>query len=743
MSFLRRRLPLPLPLGARFEPFDAVLISTWDIIGFSDEVYDKPPWDFCTDSTAVLDDEKHYFFTLLKRGKNHVLRSIGSYGTWHESSTKKIYDSGSGSGKTIIGFNKLLNFRVKGDGKKMKTTNWLMHEFSVAEKGSNLVLCVIYKKNKKKEEGGLALALARPPSVVVDSGILGSPKSVFYQVDFFDGIDDTDMGSQDPIVDSNILGSPKSVFDRVDFFDDMGMGGQDSYDDQDRFDESPRFAAIDGHSQFQAQKRKLGLLEDDDSSKLATCASPGELNVKDISTGVGKNRDNLDRAFYKELVKVIEASDVILEVLDARDPVGTRCVDMKNLVMKAGPNKHLVLLLNKIDLVPREAVEKWLKYLREELPVVAFKCSTQEQRSNLGWKSSSKAAKPSNLLQTSDFLGAETLIKLLKNYSRSHDKSITVGVIGLPNVGKSSLINSLKRSHVVTCQCWFYSWLNKIYARGSLDYLSVVMIRSRANDASITLRNCKRIEKLDYPIGPGVAVLVTSYKLPSFDSIDDFLQKVATVRGKLKKVSVVDVEAAARIGKIPYYTMPPIRNQGEPSEAKIVSELGKEFNIYEVYDTKSSFIRSLRSVVDLNPVEVPPSCPLNFDEDLLEAPKTWMMMVTMCPWHLKKLKKAGTKEKLLLAGMLNTKMKKAEEKRRKRAEKSIPEDAIDDEYDFKVNYVKKRSAMDVGDEDDGNQIIGKVPICLVLNSLMSDGRLKMANLFWLSRQILDKIKRVN
>ena len=44
---------------------------------------------------------------------------------------------------------------------------------------------------------------------------------------------------------------------------------------------------------LQAQKRKLGLLEDDDSSKLATSASPGELNVKDISTGVGKNRGML------------------------------------------------------------------------------------------------------------------------------------------------------------------------------------------------------------------------------------------------------------------------------------------------------------------------------------------------------------------------------------------------------------------------------------------------------------------
>ncbi|KAL4607683.1 hypothetical protein ACB092_09G192600 [Castanea dentata] len=247
MSFLRRRLPLPLPLGARFEPSDAVLISSylspkirkevlaWDVIGFSDEIYDKPPWEFCTDSTAVLDDEKHYFFTLLKRGKNRVLRSVGSYGTWHESSTKKIYDSGSG--KNIIGFNKLLNFRVKGEGKEMKNTDWLMHEFSVAEKGSDLVLCVIYKKNKKKEETGLALALAleRPPSVV-DSGILGSPKSVFDQLDF---VDDTDLGGQDPyddqdpVVDSGILGSPKSVFDQVDFFDEPGMWGQDLYHDRD------------------------------------------------------------------------------------------------------------------------------------------------------------------------------------------------------------------------------------------------------------------------------------------------------------------------------------------------------------------------------------------------------------------------------------------------------------------------------------------------------------------------------
>ena len=42
-------------------------------------------------------------------------------------------------------------------------------------------------------------------------------------------------------------------------------------------------------------------------------------------------------------------------------------------------------------------------------------------------------------------------------------------------------------------------------------------------------------------------MLVVLYKLPSFDSVDDFLQKVATVRGKLKKGGIVDINAAARI----------------------------------------------------------------------------------------------------------------------------------------------------------------------------------------------------
>ncbi len=74
-------------------------------------------------------------------------------------------------------------------------------------------------------------------------------------------------------------------------------------------------------------------------------------------------------------------ADVLLEVLDARDPLGCRSLETERMLPPCRQN--IVLILNKIDLVPKSNVEAWLRYLRHDFPTLAFKASTQSQRTNL------------------------------------------------------------------------------------------------------------------------------------------------------------------------------------------------------------------------------------------------------------------------------------------------------------------------------------------------------------------------
>ena len=62
------------------------------------------------------------------------------------------------------------------------------------------------------------------------------------------------------------------------------------------------------------------------------------------------------KRIWTELYKVIDSSDVIAVVLDARDPYGTRARHVEKYLRENSPHKHLFFILNKCDLVPQWAL---------------------------------------------------------------------------------------------------------------------------------------------------------------------------------------------------------------------------------------------------------------------------------------------------------------------------------------------------------------------------------------------------
>ena len=336
--------------------------------------------------------------------------------------------------------------------------------------------------------------------------------------------------------------------------------------------------------------------------------------------------------YYKELKQVIADSDIILEVLDARDPLGCRHPHIEQLIVSSLQSdqqqaKRLVLVLNKIDLISTESLNGWLRYLKQFYPVVAFKSSTQQQSTHLNRHepsaaqlSGSAAGTSTAELSRSGCVGANQLIQLLKNYSRNlkMKRNITVGIIGLPNVGKSSLINSLKRSRAVAVGN--KPGLTRVLQQVRLD-AQVTLIDSpgvippdaMANEEEsqrMLLRNCLNVDKLTDPLAAVTALiqytdlgsLLRVYGLDDDVSGAEVLQAVARKQGKLLAGGIANVDAVARImlqdlnaGKIRYErTVEECVGEGAISssglggvgsavrESNVVSEWAKEFDVEEL-----------------------------------------------------------------------------------------------------------------------------------------------------------------
>ena len=242
------------------------------------------------------------------------------------------------------------------------------------------------------------------------------------------------------------------------------------------------------------------------------------------------------KRIWEELYKVIDSSDVLLYVLDARNPNGTRTKFIEQYLKHKCPNKHLVFILNKCDLIPTSVTQKWVKYLQKTAPTLAFHASVQNP------------------------FGKGSLIQLLKQFDILHKdkKNISVGLIGYPNVGKSSVINALMKK---TCcrvapipgetKTWQYITLTKrIYL---IDCPGIVHDEHQS-DTEKVLKSVVRAEKIPDPAQYIQAILdkvepkniYDTYAVGEWTDSDDFLKSLCTKTGKLLKGGEPDLNNVAR-----------------------------------------------------------------------------------------------------------------------------------------------------------------------------------------------------
>lgn len=119
----------------------------------------------------------------------------------------------------------------------------------------------------------------------------------------------------------------------------------------------------------------------------------------------------------------IKMIDVVVEILDARIPYSGRNPNF-NDILKGKPR---LIVLNKYDLADKNVTDMWIrKYARDGIKVIPISCATGHGI---------------NKIETA----ARELIseKLEREKSKGITKSVKIMMVGIPNVGKSTLINRL------------------------------------------------------------------------------------------------------------------------------------------------------------------------------------------------------------------------------------------------------------------------------------------------------------
>ncbi len=229
-------------------------------------------------------------------------------------------------------------------------------------------------------------------------------------------------------------------------------------------------------------------------------------------------------SFWKHVNEVLREAYIIIEVLDARFVEETRNREIEYKVRSSG--KKILYVLNKCDLVNIDEL-----------------------------KEKSKELQPSVFISSKERLGTTILKKKILELSQG--EKVTVGVLGYPNVGKSSLINALagRGAARTSSESGFTKGLQKVRVDNKIMLIDTpgVFPKEEKDVVKYGKTSAMSSGKIRDPEYVALRIIedekekVKRHFHLEEDDAEEILEKIAVIYKKIRKGKELDLDAAARL----------------------------------------------------------------------------------------------------------------------------------------------------------------------------------------------------